>query len=273
MKNEEELYQIHSNKYKKVSKLYKEMVIQLMNVDIKDINFDSNTIIIEIFNNCFISIIDMQSYRPGLFLNNGNLFLYDPNFENTKLFLQNKICNNYWLNKTLIFLSSKVQNKEENYYLIADYKIKKEYSSKYNLKIHPDKEIFLYNDDEMQFRYHKNKKMEIPKEGLLVKIIEKNAFLYENSHYRFIDSQTPNEGFKINNKVIFHKDFVKREFFEDNVKCSLKQKVESDNSFLLNYSNIFNNKYTLYKKNDLYYLKDEKGEIQIQHPDLLLVIL
>ena len=276
MKSEEKIYKEYGDKVKKVRALVSELGNVFNNKDIRSINCDASTITISLFNNCFINIVDVANYRKGLFLDNGNLFFYDEGFKEITKFYNSEYANmkNYWLSKTLRFLSNDFKDNKEAYFLLTDYVMKKNFSEKNKMEIHPYNEFFLYGKDEAKFRYKRGQELKVPKEGLDVELTCVHSFLYENEYSRFFDSDSPKEGYQTDDgKVIFHNEYVKRTYHKDGVTCSLKKEIGKDNQYVYSCTNKKGFRYKLKKDDKRYYLEDKKGKIRISHPDLMMVIV
>jgi hypothetical protein len=228
-----------------------------------------------------------QEYGRSTKKLNNELVFFDKDFKNVKLFFKGeKYATNYWwLYKTLEFIFTSA--KKSSYELLMTRELKARYSKEKGLERHPNKEFFLYGNDEFINRYtHKSKR--IPKEGIDIRINDDSSLLLNDKGERSIILYVSGS-YLLKNKMYLNRDLMKvvkgtkkehdlvsgirkgekREYF----KYVLRNNIDFKKEKYVLVSNPNKKIFRLVKIDNVYYLKDDKGLIKMYHYDLLVDIV
>lgn len=259
----------------KYSKEIREELVEYFQKYVTNLKVTRNYIQFHYYNT--LVIIYNLDYDP--FSNNGiihhdkHLVYFDYNYGET-LKLINKEFSRHPLKRLM-----KSFYKENPYNNLPHYQMKKDHfkETKYQS---PDKELFILMD-ELKYRYS-HKKFKLPKKGVKVQIMDKNAYLIDN---KYIDLITRGwiQGDKLytNSKIIkrvknkegnvtfLNPRTKKRNYFSEELKKNVNLEKES----YINIKNLYTQKALLKRVEDKLVLEFNNNQYIVRHPDLLIYLL
>jgi len=264
-------------RFKEVESLVEQLNSKLENSSIDMIDFDRNRISITFLKDCFLNIMSMDSLRKTSLDDSKQKIVYDKDFVQLKKYLNDEKMGSeyYWFQKVLDLLSSKIN--KDSYWKLPTGRMKYHFCSLYESETHPNKEFFLYSNDEFKWRYNRNRpELIVPEEGIEIVLNCVHSFVFKNikTGKRHIDCELSNwTGYFTNrNTVILSRDKIK--LVEEGYKkvFQLREGIKEEDCEEYSYENLYKEKLVLKKKNGIFYLEDEKGSIRISHPDLMAYI-
>jgi hypothetical protein len=210
--------------------------------------------------------------------------IYDPSFEHTNKILKNEeVSSDYKI--LYAILKSFSKKATPKYYDLLPYPLKKDLEKTFKLRINADKEYFLFGNDELKSRYS-YKNLKAIKKNQKVQINDSSAVLVVHNGKRYVDISS--SFFYMDDKYIYKDDICKRVKVEnineaditssDGEKNTYYKTVLKDNVRLseltnkVRYYKVNGKKFTLIKHKNEFFLKDQKGLIEISHPDLLIYL-
>lgn len=283
---------------------YQEMITELkskMNKAVVKIDTFSDRGIVFHFINGYKIIISPAKAKSNHLHSDGVSLIYDYDFNNLShivfgqpIKLDHENGSKFIYNIVNTFKSEDFFNKEkqlENYKSINIYELKSLLAKYLLLPVNPDKEYFLYGDDELRPRFKQSPKLKFKAQGHKVIISDTSALLFDDGKRRYIDLES---GLLYKKDGLLYLDrniVVMKEFSEAEVKSGddsylvsfdqkgnkkffknvLKEGVDLSKIPTIKYQEVNGFFYKLKKNKNVYFFEDEQGKISISHPDLLIV--
>lgn len=162
------------------------------------------------------------------------------------------------------------------------------YASHYNLGEDPNRELFIFGNDELSVRYHRSKGVKVPPQGLKVRILDESALLFTlDNGKRSIDLKTvgylDGQYHYPNNQILRYEECPEEEaditVYKNHVphyqKEFLREDVDLSKERRIPYVKANGMEFILKedKKKMEYFFEDNNGKIRIGHPDLCVYIL
>tara|TARA_Y100000034_G_C6908653_1_gene422537 strand:- start:205 stop:1038 length:834 start_codon:yes stop_codon:yes gene_type:complete len=240
--------------------------------------------VLGISNFLILNAQNLSPYKDKLIWEDDTIIIFDENYSNIKNFLEGKEVEGVFLNKVLQLATTRSNDQEYIYDLLYSEQLKSFHFKEYNL-LDPKREFFLLWD-EISPRYRKGIKL---KKRNKIKIKDSSALLFKTEDgKRFIDFLNPevlyvkgNKAYKtkgLMKEVISTKEKGKTLSVDKNGKIKYYETVlkEGVNLRDLEYYGIEEaegKEFYLEKRRSSFILKDEEGEIGLNHPDLLIYLL
>lgn len=271
MKNLEEL----RNEYEKVELIVKKLKKTVHSSLVNDISFNRDFIAIQFLDNCYINIINKDSYRKVSYHESNQIMIFDENYDKLKSMLDNKPISIkdgfYWFGRLLSFITKRETIKKDDYFLLPNGSFKKSFYDKYGC-YNPEREIELLSNDEIRYRYFRNREMIdfSNKKEYKVELFCNHSFLFENEESIFIDCD--NSGvFNKEGKIIIDRSKI---IYDDKEKSyKLRDGVKEEDCISYSIENIKRKKAIFYQEKGLFYLRYKNRNVRISHPDLNLYLL
>lgn len=283
---------------------YQDMITELklkMNKAVVKIDTFSDRGIVLHFINGYKVIISPAQAKSNHLHSDGISLIYDYDFNNLShivfdqpIKLDHENGSKFIFNIINTFKNEDFSNKIkqlENYKQINIYELKSLLAKYLRLPVNPDKEYFLYGDDELRPRFKQSPKIKFNNKGHKVIITDKSALLFDDGKRRYIDLESglmyKKDGLLyLDRNIVVMKEFSEAEVksgddsylvsFDQNgnkkfFKNVLKEGVDLSTIPTIKYTEADGFTYKLKKNKNVYFFEDTQGKISISHPDLLVV--
>lgn len=246
--------------------------------------------------NLSIVIIPQASERACV-TNLYTKIIFDPNYKFLKKIInQQNFKRDYENGSEVLFhilqaLKRLTQSEAETAYEhIHDYALKQALIRHYHLNQDPNKEFFLFGDDEFRPRYTDfQPPLKVPSEGLKVKIQDKSALLftrengsqyldldigmfYKDDTYIYLNSKIVQmvKCSKAESTTVSYNSKTKSKIYR---KLELKPGIDLTHEKKIRYQSANGREFTLKLNHQTYFLEDDQGtKVDLSHPDLLVYI-
>lgn len=277
-----------NNDYSKKLSIFNKLK-KMMNNHLVNLSWNDKSLLFTFKNNYKVLVlsIDKDNLGERKFLIYPSIqIFYDKDFKNIEKMVNGVFNdkNDYLFNIIESFSNKKFSKKERNYQYqkIVSYQLKKIFYKNFRNETNPDKEFFLFGNDELKKRYsYKKAKLD----NSLVKIIDSSALLiktdnngyildidtglhYKDNNFIYLDNVFSYKRCKRSDKemTIFSSKNGKERYFKKVLKNGVDLKKSKKNKYLKADGLVMK----LKRVNGIYFLFHKGKKINICHPDLLI---